>query len=380
MTSSNLSDPSRASFHVAVVSSSIYSPPWNEGVRNLMHRLVSDFSQRDVRVSIITPKAPDDNSYQESSVRLIHLMRLPEWQGQHNLQTLIYYMVLLLQMSWVVRRMRPKPDVILLIASVTSLTGFRISVLKLASGKPLVLYVTGVSSPRRGHHLGLKADKVIVGSEFLQNWYPNAEIIYPFLPLGVKPDGNVSKEEKSSFTVAFLGSFEPGRGVEYLLQAMALVVERTSYPVRLFIGWNGTASLNYPNIKILIEELGLRHIVEIYGQVDVTKFYRQADVVVIPRLSEKYMSFPVRIVEAMVMQTPLIVTRVCGMENLIEGCGLSVEPGDVDGLANAILEMIQNPTQRIQFSKNCLAALQRFNSQKSLDRIFEILRSHARHD
>jgi len=366
--------------HVAVISSSSYSPPWNEGVRNLTRRLVQDFSQRNTKVTIVTPKANAKQPFDEPSARLVEVTGLPEWQGRHTWFTAFSHLFLLLRTSWVVRRLKPEPDVLLILASVTSVTGLRTKIYKWASRKPVVLYVTGLSRPRQGYNLGLKADKVLVGSDFLKGWFPGAEVIYPFLPLNVKPAGDYTREESVPFNVAFLGSFEPGRGVEFLLQAMARVKEKTEKPVHLTIGWNGICTENYPNINELIDKLGIRSIVTIHGQVDTTHFYRQADVLVIPRLSQEYMSFPVRIVEAMAMQTPLIVTRVCGMENLIDGCGLSVAPGDVKGLAGAILELLDNPEMRTEFRQNCSIAIKRFGSQTSLDRLYEILRSLARHD
>ena len=365
---------------VVVISSSSYSPPWNEGVRNLTRRLVQDFSQRNAKVTIITPKANSTQPFDEPAAQLIEVTGLPEWQGSHTWRTALSHLLLLLRTSWIVRRLEPEPDVLLILASLTSVTGLRTKIFKLVSRRPIVLYVTGLSQPRQGYDLGLTVDKALVGSDFLQGWLPTAEVIYPFLPLNVKLTGDYPRKEQTPFNVAFLGSFEPGRGVEFLLQAMALVKEKTDKPVHLTIGWNGICTENYPNINRLIDELGIRSIVTIHGQVDTTHFYRQADVLVIPRLSQEYMSFPIRIVEAMAMQTPLIVTRVCGMESLIDGCGLSVEPGDAEGMAGAILKLLDNPGLQIEFRQNCSVAIKRFDSQASLDRLYEILRSLARHD
>lgn len=366
------------SFHLAVISSSEYTPPWTEGVRNLTRRLAQDFSARGAQITIIAPASGNPQAVTEPGIRVEELNNLPQWQGGHSLKTIPAYLRLLLETAIKARRLRPQPQAVLILASVSSMLGLRTRLIKLFSRRPLVLFITGLSKQRKRYRLGLAADKVLVGGDFLKGWFPEAEVLYPFLPISIDPASKNTGRAPGPFNVAFLGSFEPGRGVEFLLKAMKQVCEQAQAPVRLMIGWNGTCSENYDHIVRMIGDLGLQLITDLYGHVDATWFYRQADVIVIPRLTQEYMSFPVRIVEALSMQTPLIVTRVCGMEQLIAGCGLSVEPGDVDGLAKAILDLVDDPGLTNQFKANCPAALQRFDSQASLDRLYQIVKDLAK--
>jgi glycosyltransferase involved in cell wall biosynthesis len=171
-----------------------------------------------------------------------------------------------------------------------------------------------------------------------------------------------------------LGSFEPERGVEYLLQAMATVRERTARPVRLILAWNGGGHRNYESIQQQIDLLGLRPIIDVRGRVDTQMLYPEADVVVIPRAAQERMSFPVRIVEAVHMRTPLIVSRICGMEHLVEGCGLAVEPRNAGALADAILALISDEALHKELSQNCDTVAKRFDAQVSLDKLMNSLK------
>lgn len=366
--------------NVVIIASSHYAPPWTEGVRNLMRRLAQDLVQRGMQVTIISPQTPNQPAPAEAGITIVQVSALSEWQGTHTWLTMLAHLRLLFATSWAVYRVKPKADVLLVLASASSMLGLRSRLLKLASRRPLVFYITGLSSHKRGSHLGFKADKVLVGSDFLKKWFPGAEVIYPFLSSRVDLPGEVPGTERDAFRVAFLGSFQPGRGVEMLLKAMALVKARTKAPVHLMIGWNGIGTKNYENILKLIDNLDIRSIVSLYGQVDTREFYRQIDVLVIPRTSEKFMSFPVRIVEALSAHTPLIVTRVCGMENLIQGCGLAIEPSDPEGLAEAILKLAGDERLYREMKQNCATALQRFDNRAALDRFYEIIIGLVNHD
>jgi glycosyltransferase involved in cell wall biosynthesis len=150
---------------------------------------------------------------------------------------------------------------------------------------------------------------------------------------------------------------------------MAIVKQRTDKNVKLIIAWNGAGADNRNNIMDLIDTLNIRSMIDLRGQVDTTRVYAESDVVVIPRVSEERMAFPVRLVEALNMQKPVIVSRICGMEKLVEGWGLSVAPGDTEGLAQAILTLADDFSLRKALQENCASAIQKYDSNVSLDQL-----------
>jgi len=357
---------------VAVVSSQPYAPPWSEGVRNLIRRMAHDFTQRGAEVTVIGPETPMTITCGDAGERVVNVSAAPNVPERLRGITQI---IVWLATARAVQRLDPEPDILLLVASVSSALGLRTVLLKMASRRPLVVYVTGLGCPRVGYHWGLSADRILVGSPFLLKWFPDASVIYPFLPLNAELGGAKPDRQSDTFNVLFLGSFEPEWGVEYLLRAMGFVKERTEKRVKLIIAWNGFGADNYENIQHLIETLGIRPVVDLRGIVNTGMVYREADILVIPRASQERMAFPVRIVEALHMHKPMVVTRICGMEDLIEGCGLAVEPCNADALAQAILNLAHDSALRGRLEANCARAARRFDSRVALDKLFNELRA-----
>src|SRR5437667_376247 len=52
---------------------------------------------------------------------------------------------------------------------------------------------------------------------------------------------------------------------------------------------------------------------------------------------------PAKIFDAMALGRPVVSTRVSMIPEILEGCGLLVEPGDVPGLAAAIARLLDSP-------------------------------------
>ncbi len=356
---------------VAIVSSMPYAPPWTEGVRNLIRKIAHDFIPRGVDVTVIGPETEMAIKYGKAGEQVINVPPAPKGLGVLG-QSRVW-----LAAAQAVRRLNPEPDVVLLVASLSSVLGLRTTLLKITSRKPLVVYITGLVRHRIGYRWGLRADRILTGNEFLQQWFPGSDVLYPFLPVNVTGNGASFERQDNTFNVLFLGSFQRQRGVEYLLQAMARVKESTKKPVKLIIAWNGGGAYNYENIQQLIDTLGIRPIVDLRGRVNTSLLYQEADIVVIPRASQELMSFPVRIVEALYMRKPVVVTRICGMEKLVEGCGLAVEPRDADVLAQAILNLVHDETLRKELEVNCTRAAKRFDSDVSLNKLLNELRAIA---
>jgi glycosyltransferase involved in cell wall biosynthesis len=54
---------------------------------------------------------------------------------------------------------------------------------------------------------------------------------------------------------------------------------------------------------------------------------------------------PATLFDAMALGRPLVSTRVSMIPEILEGCGLLVEPGDVAGLAGAIGHLLDHPDE-----------------------------------
>jgi len=85
------------------------------------------------------------------------------------------------------------------------------------------------------------------------------------------------------------------------------------------------------------------------SRTEILKFFRVADIYVLPSFVE---GVPISLLEAMALGLPSISTRINGIPEAIESgkTGLLVEPGDVDGLEKAILQLVEDPTLRDEFA------------------------------
>jgi glycosyltransferase involved in cell wall biosynthesis len=89
--------------------------------------------------------------------------------------------------------------------------------------------------------------------------------------------------------------------------------------------------------------------IEITGMVsreDLIGHYQWADLLAMPSIYPEGFSIP--IVEAAACRVPAVVTRRGGMPEVVDDgkTGLIVPPADADALANALLELLDDPARR----------------------------------
>lgn len=91
-------------------------------------------------------------------------------------------------------------------------------------------------------------------------------------------------------------------------------------------------------------------------------------------LSSHFEGFPVAIMEALAMGLPVVATKVGGIPQVVEHeiHGLLVEPGDVAGLAAAIVRLVNDPQMRSSMSEAAKAAGNVFDIEVAAKRLEEI--------
>jgi glycosyltransferase involved in cell wall biosynthesis len=140
--------------------------------------------------------------------------------------------------------------------------------------------------------------------------------------------------------LATAARLEPHKGVDVLLDACAQLgplIASTHLDIY------GDGSLR-PHLERRAAEYGLD--VSFHGQVGALRDrLLEADVFVLPSLGE---NLPIAILEAMAVALPVVATRVGGVPELVEDgvTGCLVEPGDAQGLANALAALIVDPERR----------------------------------
>ncbi len=156
-------------------------------------------------------------------------------------------------------------------------------------------------------------------------------------------DEKRAKGEKVLFFLGLLDRFHRYKGLDILLQAM-VIVTRQMPDVKLLVGGNGDLLGHYRDVAA---SLGLSKNIEFLGFVPddmLTEYYNRCDAFVLPSVSSEQEGFGIVLLEAMACEKPVISTEIVGVADdvLKLNTGRIVKPGDINALANALLEILDD--------------------------------------
>jgi glycogen synthase len=226
-----------------------------------------------------------------------------------------------------------------------------------ASGKPLVFHVHACEYDRSGEHvngrvrdieqLGLdSADLVVCVSHYTAGVLGKRYKVDP-AKIRVVHNAVTHKQQVDLLhvektipepIVLFLGRVTFQKGPDYFLAAAARVVKLEP---RVKFVMSGSGDM----LPVMIEraaKLGLARHVHFTGFLkgeDVERMYAMADIFVMPSVSEPFGITPL---EAMALDTPVIVSRQSGVSEVLRNA-LKVDFWDVDDIANKILALLRYP-------------------------------------
>lgn len=163
-----------------------------------------------------------------------------------------------------------------------------------------------------------------------------------------------------------VGRFQLQKDFPTLIRAFALVQKHL--PARLMILGEGQ---DRPQLKALIDQLGLTDTVALPGFVENPyAFMAKAAVFVLSSIHE---GLPTVLIEAMAVGTPVISTDCpSGPAEILDygKYGLLVPVGNVESLANAIVQTLNHPTDKEELRQQA----QKFSYQAAVDSYLEILK------
>lgn len=157
--------------------------------------------------------------------------------------------------------------------------------------------------------------------------------------------GDIRKQflmSKDDVVIGFVGRLVPSKGLNYLIEAVALL--NNSSKVKLLIVGDGSLM---EELKKMAKDKGLEESVIFTGlRRDITDILSCIDIFVLSSVKE---GFPNSLLEAMAMGKPVVATAVGGIPEIIEHRtnGFLVPPADIEGLAAAIKTVIDNPPMAI---------------------------------
>lgn len=185
--------------------------------------------------------------------------------------------------------------------------------------------------------------------------------------------------------ILFVGRIQPIKGLDCLLKALAILIEKSRISSRdlrlLIIGGDLENGGNAPNgemskLKGLTLQLGLDSMVTFMGaqpQHILPHFYSAAEVCVLPSL---YESFGMVALESMACGTPVIASKVGGLNNTIKDgeTGYLVPEGNAAALAEKIDLFLQNDSLRNRMGQNSVRHAKKYSWENIAQQLIVLYR------
>ncbi|WP_175145430.1 glycosyltransferase family 4 protein [Paraburkholderia phenoliruptrix] len=143
-------------------------------------------------------------------------------------------------------------------------------------------------------------------------------------------------------TFCALSTLQPHKGIDILIQAVALLKNR-GFPVHVNLYGAGDSA---NSLKALACDLGVDDLVHFRGRVtDVAGVYQRSIATLMPSFVEP---FGMVAIESMALGTPVIAASTGGLKDIIEHqvSGHLFRPGDIDDLASSIYLLATNAEYR----------------------------------
>ena len=226
---------------------------------------------------------------------------------------------------------------------------FRIPVILHLHGSEFQIFYedeSGTAAKRFISYVFDSASHVVVLSDTWKDWVSsiskNPRIIPIYNPASLPPVATPFSA-RDEHTLLFLGRLGKRKGTYDLLHAIAKI--SGEFPnLKLLLGGDGEIDL----VKGEVSRLGIENHVTLLGWVSgeqKEQLLKAASIYVLPSYNE---GLPMSILEAMAAGLPIVSTPIGGIpEAITDGFeGRLVEPGDVDGLAAALRELLGNADLR----------------------------------
>lgn len=221
----------------------------------------------------------------------------------------------------------------------------RVDQLPLRTTDAATLWTTRALCLRTDAHVAVGQNS----AELMENFYALGRNSVISIPNGV-PDSIAPTPPRatSPIIVGSIGRLDAMKAHDILLQALAQVEDAQA----VILGEGEQRS----SLEQLALKLGIVDRVKLLGWVDYPRSYlSEFDVVAMPSRSE---GFPLAMVEAMLAAKPVIATRVGSIPEAIVPyeTGLLIEKNDVNGLAQALRQLRDQPELRVKLGQQARKA------------------------
>jgi glycosyltransferase involved in cell wall biosynthesis len=190
----------------------------------------------------------------------------------------------------------------------------------------------------------------IMDRDYLSSFDPNLYKKIKLLSNAIDPDVLRNLEgiclqsealfQHDSKIILFVGRLIKRKGIEWLIKAMDIIVnrEKRNDALAILIG-TGEDKSHFEN---LVMKYNLESHIALLGELsdqELIYFYKKSHIFVLPSLSEVC---PTVILEAMYFGLPVVATKIPGIEDHFSSSALLIPPKDEIALAKALIHLLDN--------------------------------------
>jgi len=328
----------------------LFPPKWLAGTEIATYNLASHLARRGHEVHVITSHDAGFPEFSEENGFSVHRIA---WPKIRFIGILTFWAKICLKIRKI------KPDIIhaqsLGVAVPTLISERILKIPYVIWGQGSDIYLPGKFTRMTSKPMLQNADAVLALTEDMkQKMQEICDRDISVVPNGIDLErfeiSSGDKKDSSAKTIIFVGRLHPVKGVQYLIEAMAIVHLETP-DVKLVIVGDG---VERARLEELAERLNLKGSIQFAGQVpqeSIPRLMHQADVFALSSLSE---SFGIVNLEAMAAGLPIVATNVGGIPDIVEEGvnGYLVNAKNPDELADRILVLLQNDEMREEMSAN----------------------------
>jgi glycosyltransferase involved in cell wall biosynthesis len=220
-----------------------------------------------------------------------------------------------------------------------------------------------------------RANQLYVVSTFLQQRFGGTRLVHGADTTTMDPalfDRRTLRDKwglpQNAFIVLFAGKPVPHKGVLHIAQALALLRDSQREPLLLLVGGQS----DDPYVRQVLDA-GQNKVVHLGYQTHalMPELLAASDCVALPQLPTHYAQaqVPGKVFEAMAMARPVAASRISDLPEIVEGCGLTFEPGDVRGLAGVLGQLMKDADLYAALSAGAREKAVRLYSWDAMERV-----------
>lgn len=187
--------------------------------------------------------------------------------------------------------------------------------------------------------------------------------------------------------VLFVGRIEPLKGIDTLIEAIAILRQRNVMVCLSVIGGDADVSQDelsdeMARLQVLREKYDLQDLVTFLGrrgQDTLPYYYSASEAVVVP---SHYESFGMVALEAMACGTPVVASQVGGLAYLVQDgvTGFTVPVDEPQALADCLIRLLQDASLRKRMGEQAAAFALDYDWDKIAARIVKLYEEISRED